>query len=44
MMCTCAICGFTGEVFDYHLWRTTDRRYPQLWICDICYVDIKLPG
>lgn len=41
MMCMCSICGWTGEVYDYHLWRVLDRKYPQVWICDICYVDLN---
>ena len=44
MMCQCAICGFIGHVHDYHQWESEDRRYPALWICDVCYVELNNPG
>ena len=39
MICTCAICGFSGDVYDYEEW--TRGQFPKLWICDICYVDLN---
>ena len=36
----CMICGFVGHVTDYHIWQG-ERRYPDVWICDICYVELQ---
>jgi len=39
MICTCAFCGFEGFVFDYQSWSKYGAKYPDLYICDICYMD-----
>ena len=41
MIVTCIICKFDGNVYDYHQWTAEGRKYPDLWICDICATDIR---
>ena len=44
MLVDCAICGFMGDVHDYHRWYNKNRRYPVLWICDLCKLDLHPAG
>ena len=40
MMVSCVCCGFDGHVFDYQAWTKYGGKYPDLYICDICYVEM----
>ena len=40
MIATCVCCGFDGHVHDYHLWTADGRKYPDVWLCDVCYVEV----
>ena len=37
----CECCGFVGNIHDYHIWTKEGSRYPQLWICDICAIELR---
>ena len=40
MLVRCAICGYDGHAYEYKIWiRRENEGWPELWICDICYID-----
>ena len=36
----CDRCGWEGLVCNYYIWQG-DRRYPNVWICDVCRQDLQ---
>ena len=40
MRVQCAICCYPSTVIPRHIWASYGRKYPDVWICDVCYKEI----
>ncbi len=36
----CSVCGFDGDAYEYIDFVKGPYRWPEVWICDVCYTNI----